>query len=299
MRHEIFEERAEELRAYSGSSATVAEICRITGMARPTVARYEKMFGLTFNRARGRPRTAPERIDEIKRLAAEGKTRKEVAGELSIPFTTLVRLVSRYEIEFVHGSIANRKVDTRAEIMLAMYQAGKTLAEIGAVFNLTRERVRQVMSKNFGTTADGGGQHIRASRKAAKRAADKERRYQQKYGCSTAEYAEIFKIGEQMRNNGAWFSTTPVGAFNCQKKNAERRGIEWKLLLWEWWQLWDQSGKWESRGRHKGEYVMCRFGDAGAYEFGNVYIATCSHNCSVQPNHPRKRSNVGMGGVAA
>lgn len=291
MRHEIFLERAEEIRGYSGTSVTVAEICRLTGLTRPTVARYEKMFGFVFNRERGRPRMASDQVPEIKRLAAEGKTRKQVSIELSISPNTLVRLIERYGIEFVHGSVANRKVDARAEIMLAMYQAGKTLAEIGAVYDLTRERVRQVMNKNFGTKAAAGGQHIRACRKASKRAADKERRYQQKYGCSTAEYGELSKIGERMREGGALFSTTPIGAFTCQKKNAERRGIPWQLSLWDWWQVWDKSGKWENRGRHKGEYVMCRFGDVGAYEVGNVYIATCSHNCSVQPNNPRRQSS--------
>jgi hypothetical protein len=212
---------------------------------------------------------------------------------------TIVRLIEVHGIEFVHGSVANKKVDDRAEIMLAMYQAGKTLAEIGAVYGLTRERVRQVMGKHFGTNATDGGQHIRACRKASKRAADRERRYQQKYGCSSAEFNELSKIGERMREGGSLFTTTPIGAFTCQKKNAERRGIPWRLVLWEWWQIWDRSGKWENRGRHKGEYVMCRFGDTGDYEFGNVYIATCSHNCSVQPNHPRRNKSAATESVAA
>jgi hypothetical protein len=36
---------------------------------------------------------------------------------------------------------------------------------------------------------------------------------------------------------------------------------------------------------------MCRFADAGAYEIGNAYIATQSHNSSVQPNNPNRLSH--------
>lgn len=43
--------------------------------------------------------------------------------------------------------------------------------------------------------------------------------------------------------------------------------------------LWLESGRWDRRGPRKGQYVMARHGDKGAYEIGNVRI------CSQEENH--------------
>lgn len=56
------------------------------------------------------------------------------------------------------------------------------------------------------------------------------------------------------------------------KGSAKRRGIPFKLTFDEWWNIWEQSGKWEQRGKCKGQYVMSRYKDQGAYEVGNVFI---------------------------
>lgn len=61
---------------------------------------------------------------------------------------------------------------------------------------------------------------------------------------------------------------------------ADRNGnkIEFRISFKEWWDIWQQSGKWEQRGRHKGEYVMARHDDVGHYEVGNVSIILASEN---------------------
>ena len=65
-------------------------------------------------------------------------------------------------------------------------------------------------------------------------------------------------------------------AFNNQKANAKKRGIPFHFPYECWLQWWgDDISK---RGRHSGELVMSRFGDAGAYVMANVYKATCNHN---------------------
>jgi hypothetical protein len=76
-------------------------------------------------------------------------------------------------------------------------------------------------------------------------------------------------------------------AFSDQKRESKRRGIEWKLTLWEWWTIWQESGKWELRGRCKGNYVMCRIEDLGPYARANVYIATGSHNLKSSNSNKR------------
>jgi hypothetical protein len=74
--------------------------------------------------------------------------------------------------------------------------------------------------------------------------------------------------------------STPLRAYQHQKHAAEvRRGIPFRLTLMEWWKIWSDSGKWEQRGLGRG-YMMCRIGDLGAYEVGNVFIGEGAGNLS-------------------
>ena len=61
-------------------------------------------------------------------------------------------------------------------------------------------------------------------------------------------------------------------AYTQHKSNAKQRGVEFKLTFDEWKQIWVDSEKWEQRGRGADKYCMCRIGDAGCYEVGNVFI---------------------------
>lgn len=59
---------------------------------------------------------------------------------------------------------------------------------------------------------------------------------------------------------------------------AKQRGIPFLLTFEEWLGIWLDSGKWLERGWNKGQYVMARIGDKGAYEIGNVYICLSEEN---------------------
>lgn len=72
--------------------------------------------------------------------------------------------------------------------------------------------------------------------------------------------------------------STPEGKFTQQMHQAKQRGIEWLLTFEQWWAIWQQSGKWESRGKRAGQYVMAREADTGPYAVGNVKIITFSEN---------------------
>ena len=71
---------------------------------------------------------------------------------------------------------------------------------------------------------------------------------------------------------------TPYGGFLHHKNNANSRGIPFKLSYEEWLDIWEKSGKLHLRGRGKGKYCMCRIGDLGGYELGNVFIDLCTYN---------------------
>ena len=171
--------------------------------------------------------------------------------------------------------------------MEQLFRAGATLHDIGRYFGLTRQRIQQILKKR-GITARDGGATTRAASKHADRQARLEARCMEMRGCTREQYLALKKIGCDAVREGTSFCRTPIGAFYRQRANAKRRGIPWQLKLGEWWQIWQQSGKWDQRGRGDG-FCMARFGDKGPYAAGNIYITTSRNNASDQylwrPHH--------------
>lgn len=158
--------------------------------------------------------------------------------------------------------------DHMTEIEVA-WRSGCTLQEIGDFYGCTRERVRQLLRK-FKVPQEVGGIHKRAIMRAEKAATQlarkRERRCRARYGLSYAE-----------------FKAAPSGllkAFYAQKRSAKNRGIPFLFDFGTWLRLWQESGKLDMRGRGSGQYCMSRIGDMGAYELGNVLIATVNANAS-------------------
>lgn len=69
-----------------------------------------------------------------------------------------------------------------------------------------------------------------------------------------------------------------IHAFCDQRLTAASRGIPFLLTFEQWLDIWQESGHLGQRGRGPGRYCMARFGDRGAYEIGNVRIATNREN---------------------
>ena len=68
--------------------------------------------------------------------------------------------------------------------------------------------------------------------------------------------------------------------YSCHKGKAKKRQIPFELTFEEWYDIWQQSGKWEERGCKKGQYVMSRKGDIGPYTKENVFIQLHGKNVS-------------------
>jgi hypothetical protein len=80
--------------------------------------------------------------------------------------------------------------------------------------------------------------------------------------------------------------------YHEHKWNAYNRGISFQLTFKEWCWLWKHSGKWTKRGWRKGQYVMSRPNDQGAYEVGNVIIRLAEENRAERNgNYPMKGKN--------
>jgi hypothetical protein len=94
------------------------------------------------------------------------------------------------------------------------------------------------------------------------------------------------------KNKGVWWRK-----YKIQFDRARQRGIEWRLTFEEWCEVWRESGRWEQRGRHRGQYVMARFGDVGPYERGNIKICPVGENVGESNrdmNHPTENRSAVM-----
>ena len=159
------------------------------------------------------------------------------------------------------------------------YESGMTLAEVGAVYGVSRERVRQIVS-GLGIEKTEGGAAIRSFLTTQNRvdalkksAAKTESICFARWGMNMEQYrAHVSKYGNTANK------TSPLHKYAQQRNNAKTRGVEWNFTFADWWKEWLDSGKWDQRGLGDGLYVMARHGDSGAYSAGNVYICTQSQN---------------------
>lgn len=81
-----------------------------------------------------------------------------------------------------------------------------------------------------------------------------------------------FKANQIIRNNT--FRGTPEGKYSNHRNRAKQSGIPFLISFDEWWVLWKPYFKLGDGVK----YCMCRTDDKGAYEVGNVRIATAAEN---------------------
>ena len=168
--------------------------------------------------------------------------------------------------------------NTRHAAIAESFKAGTTTVQLAEQYGVSRQRIQQIL-KRQGITRSFGGVSVRKRNRVAIRLAAKNRYYLEKYGMTWPLYRSLRVLGKTALKAGLKSSSrTPLGAFFSQRRNAAKREIEWNLSLGEWWNIWKESGKWNARGRHVGQYVMARKGDTGPYAIGNVEIITASQN---------------------
>lgn len=179
-------------------------------------------------------------------------------------------------------TIADCKDDIKAR-----YISGQTSAEIANVYSCKADSICKILRKNGVKRKDGG--QFKGLTLREKIEADCDKRFMEKLGCVFSVYKEIVRV------HGRW----PRRAFTCQRRMARIRGIAWEMSFIDWWNIWQESGHWEQRGKHGDEYVMGRLGDDGPYKVGNVEIISMVQNIrdgvkNAKANG-RHRANIGRG----
>lgn len=206
---------------------------------------------------------------QIRLLAAQGVAGVDIADAVDASPPGVILYCRRNGIELTPKRRARRMLkdwsgDGRAQQMAAMYRQGLTLAKIGAYFNLTRERVRQILSR-MGVTRHDGGQRLLAAAKLARKTGALEARIRQTWGLDIATWRALRADGTIRR-------------YEQQRQTSSARAIPFLLTFAEWFGVWEASGKYALCGKGKGHYCMSRIRDDGPYALGNVHIQTCVDN---------------------
>lgn len=174
----------------------------------------------------------------------------------------------------------------RVLALASRYREGQTLRQIGDAYGISHEWVRQLLAA-IGITRNDGGQAQQKLQRALKSRAKREAKCLRRWGLTLPDYAAFVKAYGNTAKRGS-----PMHRYMEQKRNACRRGIEWRFTFPQWWDVWERSGKWSRRGRGEG-YCMGRYGDVGPYAADNVYICTIGQNFSDSHNvdHPRRKKS--------
>ena len=94
---------------------------------------------------------------------------------------------------------------------------------------------------------------------------------------STIRYKRVISVSgtiEQRNEAARQYNATPRGKYGAHRNSAKQRGIAFTLTFAEWYELWSPY-----LNRDDGiVYHMCRTGDKGGYELGNVHIDTALNN---------------------
>lgn len=220
-------------------------------------------------------------------LYVSGMTQAAVAAEFGITTGRVGQILRALGVRMRTGGNKSERApwapNDRHIAIAEMYKAGATLREVGSKFGITSERARQLLRKLEVDVLEGG-RAIRIFKNTSSKVAGlrtknerQEARIRATWGMSLDGYrAHVAEHGSSS------IGSSPMGKYRQHKNNALKRGIAWNFTFADWWRVWQESGKWEQRGRVTGGtlgYVMARYGDGDTpYSPETVYICTQSQN---------------------
>lgn len=164
--------------------------------------------------------------------------------------------------------------------IIGRYGSGETLEEIGSVYGVTRERIRQIL-KIHGLAGKDGGAVARAHERKKQKTLSKSIQCQSRTGMTLDEFRSVNPRGD--------FTSVPYVRYRYQERNAQNRGIGFHLTFRDWWRLWQESGHWDQMGRGGDKYGMSRKDLEAPFTFDNCVIRKNGESASI---NVRTRSHV-------
>lgn len=149
----------------------------------------------------------------------------------------------------------------RNTLIVNDYLAGATLRAIGQQHQISHERVRQILSA-AGVSYAHSMRRTRTQTRDAANLQKVEPLYQARFGCSRAEYRAL---------------KTPENTRIYSRFKANNRHYGFALSFPDWWRLWQESGRWQERGRGRG-YWMTRIDRSKPITADNVVIRSGREN---------------------
>jgi Mor family transcriptional regulator len=206
-----------------------------------------------------------------------GQTPLKLAEKFTLSVHTVYRILHTSGIHPRKDATVNI---IRAEILkkendiIERFRKGASMAEIGADYQVSRERIRQILKKHNLSAKDAPRQRVLAQKKRDKHQQwlkKKNARCRSSFGCSYTDYLAVkSEIMAVESSKVATSGYNPIYGFVRDKNNALKRNITWKLTLVQWWSLWKNSGQWLAKSRSG--YGMTRNDRTRGYEDGNVEI---------------------------
>lgn len=221
-------------------------------------------------------------IDRLRPLHAEGGlTLAEAAERLGANYSYVCKVARKHGLKFRRPSWNGPAVDgcrAKAVELKRLRDNGLFLPQAAKQLGITYACARMVAKRHEIEFPNAQLAAIHAAKERRKRALEEslDRRCLKSLGCTWRDRARIEQEADSL-SPALTVSTAPLGAFQRQRVSARKRQVHWGLSFLEWWALWATSGRWPERGRGFG-YAMCRVGDVGPYQIGNVFIATGSEN---------------------
>ena len=160
-----------------------------------------------------------------------------------------------------------KKDTTRDYDMCCLFRGGETLAEIGTHYDVTRERVRQIL-KRYGLTRKDGGASVQNNKIKIEQAAILKIKHDKraiKYGVSWEEYQVLRKrIGADNARRFQSMRAHVLAGNGGYKKNT------WEISLRDFVDVWDAAG---CEVNQKG-YCFARIDYTKGFTMDNLHIIT-------------------------
>jgi predicted DNA-binding protein YlxM (UPF0122 family) len=224
-----------------------------------------------------RGRVNSERIDRVWDRVFEviddyqsDMTVKEVAAKYNVYPTIIYSILRAYKVP-LRGYAGLMSPEGRDDEICELYRSGYTMQEIGDRYNISRQRIQQILAK-FNMTYEDGGNHVKSVARQEQLKQEMDERSFNNYGYTREQF-------HMLRGTHEDYNKSALGKWYQFKKNCEIHGFELQLTPLEWWDIWQKSGKFHLLERAGDGYCLGRIDQKGPFSKENCVVRKFSENC--------------------